>query len=43
MGRPVGGAGENVAGEEGREVLKEIDFKSPSIFRRGQGTHRYLS
>ena len=23
---PVGGALENVAGEEGREVLKEIDF-----------------
>ena len=23
---PVGGAWENVAGEEGREVLKEIDF-----------------
>ena len=32
---PVGRAWENVAGEEGREVLKEIDFKKPNFRFQG--------
>ena len=31
---PVGGAWENVAGEEGREVLKEIDFSKIDLLHK---------